>query len=84
LNADANKLLGELGHLGILTDNLPVEIAARHSPFAAEDKEEGFLVRAGQPLALSVTVHPGNLALDLLRRDAVGTCPGAAASGHAQ
>jgi hypothetical protein len=49
-----------------LTDNLPVKIAAGHSPFAAKDNEQRLVVLAGQALAFRVAVNPVDLAVDLL------------------
>jgi hypothetical protein len=82
LHADADELLGELRHVGILTDNPPVEVQAGQSALAAEDDEQRLPGLAGLLLALIIVVAPGDLALDRLGRDLLGRGALPAADGR--
>src|SRR5262249_57466384 len=62
LDSHADELLGQPGDLGILTDDLPVEVGAGQSALAAEDHEQRLARLARQALALLVAVDPVNLA----------------------
>ena len=67
LNPHADELLGQLGDLIILTDNLPVEIGARRSPFAPEDNEHRLARFSARSLPFLVVVQPCDFAVNRLR-----------------
>ena len=67
LNPHADELLGQLGDLIILTDNLPVEIGASRSPFAPEDNEHRLARFFAGTFSFFVVVHPFDLAADRLQ-----------------
>ena len=61
LDTNAYKLLGQFGDLGVLTDNLPVEIGASLSPFTAKDDKHRLAGLATSELAPLVVVDPADL-----------------------
>src|SRR5262249_57019096 len=64
LDPHADEPIGQLGDLGTLTDDLPVEVGAGQSALAAEDHEQRLARLARQALALRVAVDPVDLAVD--------------------
>src|SRR5207302_392867 len=71
LHTHTDKLSSQLGHVGVMTDDLPVEIGASPSPLAAKDDKQRLVIGARELLAIGIAVDPVDSSVHGLRRDRV-------------
>jgi hypothetical protein len=67
LDANVHKALSQVGDISVLTNNLPVEIRARLSPFAPKHDKHRLARLATQFFALFVVEDPIDFPVDGLR-----------------